>query len=542
MKKFSLVLIMALIALGVRAQEIAPGVYWIYFTDKDDIAYQIDQPGEFLSERAVNRRAMQGLGVDNLDLPVNPSYLQEIEALDVEIRHVSRWLNGIAMINMDEAAFQEVLMLSFTDTVPWIPDTDESFYPQKGGEARFAPPLDPPPAFDYGIAREQVGLVSTDGLHDMGYTGGGVWVGVLDAGFYNVDSLPSFISLIDQGRILGTRNYVDNSSIFRLNSSHGMSVLSIMAGEWNAFLVGTAPHASYLLCTTENSDQETRIEEIAWIEAAEYADSLGVDVINTSLGYSDFDGLNYDYTYRDMDGKGSYISRAASLTASRGMILCNSAGNSGDDPWFYITAPADANDILAVGAVDSTNTIANFSSRGPSYDARIKPDITSMGRGTGIQYRNGTVGRGNGTSYASPVVAGSVAALWQAFPELPARELIYKIRQSSHRNMNPDANYGFGTPNMLGAYHTITSIPEGLAAGRMEIWPNPARMRIMIRIPETASELHQVRLYDMNGRIAGSQQMELPGEMLLPESLSSGIYIIEVRTTSHIYRSRLLKQ
>jgi subtilisin family serine protease len=376
----------------------------------------------------------------------------------------------------------------------------------------------------------------------MGFTASGVWIGVLDAGFYNVDSMPSLITLIDEGRILETRNYVDTNSIYRLNSSHGMSVLSIMAGQWDGFLVGTAPHASYLLCTTENSDQETRIEEIAWIEAAEYADSLGVDVINTSLGYSDFDGLIYDYSYRDMDGRGSYISKAASHAASRGMILCNSAGNEGNDPWYYITAPADATDILAVGAVDSTNLIAPFSSRGPSYDARIKPDITAMGSRTGIQYRNGAVGRGNGTSYASPVMAGSVATLWQAFPELPAIELIQKIRQSSHRNLYPDANYGFGTPNMLYAYHTITRVPAGFAPGNMEIWPNPASQRIMIRIPEAESGLHLVRLYDMNGKVAGSMQMELPGEMDLSEAIISGIYIIEVRTTGNIYRSRLLKQ
>jgi serine protease AprX len=382
--------------------------------------------------------------------------------------------------------------------------------------------------------------VRTSGLHDMGYTGSGVWIGVLDAGFYNVDSLPSFIPLIDEGRILGTRNYVNESSIYRQSSSHGMSVLSIMAGEWDGNMIGTAPHASYLLCMTENSDQETRIEEIAWIEAAEYADSLGVDVINTSLGYSNFDGVNYDYTYADMDGLSTYISRAASLTASRGMILCNSAGNEGNDNWFYITAPADATDILCVGAVDSTNLLASFSSRGPSYDARIKPDITAMGRASGLQHRSGGLARGNGTSFASPVMTGSVAALWQAFPELPAIDLMRKIRQSAHRSMNPDASYGFGTPNMLYAYHTITRIPVHFSSGEMEVWPNPAGEHIMIKISESGEQL--VRIYDLNGRVIFSRQMQLPGEMALPETLNSGIYIIEIRTTGNIYRSRLLKQ
>jgi len=540
MRKLKLLVSLIAISLGVQCQEIAPGVYWIYFSDKDGTSYQIDQPAQFLSERSINRRAMQGLAVDHLDLPLSSAYLDDIKAMGVEIKHVSRWLNGIAMINMDYATFQEVLQLSFTDTVPWTPASDDLFFPQKNGLPRFDPPLESAPNFDYGVAREQVEQVSTSGLHDLGYTGSGVWIGVLDAGFYNVDSLPSFLPLIDEGRILETRNYIDETSIYRQNSSHGMSVLSIMAGEWDGSLVGTAPHSSYLLCMTENSDQETRTEEIAWIEAAEYADSLGVDVINTSLGYSDFDGVIYDYSYRDMDGKSTYISRAASLTASRGMILCNSAGNSGDDDWYYITAPADATDILAVGAVDSTNLLANFSSRGPSYDARIKPDITAMGRASGVQHYSGGLARGNGTSYASPVMAGSVASLWQAFPELSARDLIYKIRQSAHRARRPDSNYGYGTPNMLHAYHTITSIPVRFNEGKMEIWPNPAREHLMIKIPEAGEQ--QVRIYDLNGRLACSLQMYLPGEMELPSSLIGGIYIIEIQTSGAIYRSRLLKQ
>ncbi len=540
MRRLKLLVFMIAISLGVQCQEIAPGVYWIYFSDKDGTSYQIDQPAQFLSERSINRRAVQGLAVDRLDLPLSSAYLEEIKALGVEIKHVSRWLNGIAMINMDYATFQEVLQLSFTETVPWVPASDDLFFPQKTSQARFDPPLESAPNFDYGVAKEQVEQVSTSGLHDLGYTGSGVWIGVLDAGFYNVDSLPSFIPLIDEGRILETRNYIDETSIYRQSSSHGMSVLSIMAGEWDGSLVGTAPHASYLLCMTENSDQETRIEEIAWIEAAEYADSLGVDVINTSLGYSNFDGVIYDYSYRDMDGISTYISRAASLTASRGMILCNSAGNEGNDDWFYITAPADASDILTVGAVDSANLLASFSSRGPSYDARIKPDITAMGRACGLQHRSGGLARGNGTSFASPVMAGSVAALWQAFPELSATDLIYKIRQSAHRASRPDSNYGYGTPNMLHAYHTITRIPVRFNEGEMKIWPNPAGEHLMIKIPEEGEQ--QVRIYDLNGRLACSLQMQLPGEMELPSTLTSGIYIIEIQTRGAIYRSRLLKQ
>jgi serine protease AprX len=542
MKNFALIFFMVMITLGIQAQEIASGVYWVYFKDKAGNGYQVDQPSQFLSQRSVNRRAIQGLAVDQKDLPVNPSYMQEIRDMGMEIRHVSRWLNGIVMIQMDGTTFQQVLQLPFTDTVPWIATVDDLYYPQKSGEPRFDAPLESNPQFDYGVAREQVEMVNTDQLHALGYTGKGVWIAELDAGYFNVDSLPAFTDLIEEGRILGTRNYVNDIPIFRQSSTHGMYVLSIMAGHWNGNMVGTAPDASYLLCMTEDPDRETRMEELAWIEAAEFADSLGVDVINTSLGYSDLDGVEFDYTYRDMDGRTTYISRAASTTASRGMILCNSAGNEGSDDWFYITAPADATDILAVGAVDSTNWIASFSSRGPTYDSRIKPDITAMGKATGIQYKTGGLVRGDGTSFASPVMAGSVASLWQAFPEFPARELIQIIRQSGNRSKNPDSTYGFGTPDMLRSYYAITRVPTGIGQGKLEIWPNPAHERIMIRIPETEYGKLQVRLYDLSGKLTCSQLMELPGEMVLPGELSSGVYIIEIRTTGNIYRSRLIKQ
>jgi len=538
MKKL-LILILILVSTGVYAQEIAPGVYWVYFRDKDGSAYSIDLPEEFLSERSVQRRALQGLAVDHTDRPVNETYVHEIKAMGVEIRHVSRWLNGVVMTDLDSAGFLEVLEKDFTDTIPWEALTDDVYFPPKNGSPRFDPPLESAPGFDYGIAWDQVIQISVDKLHELGFTGGGVWIGVLDAGFYNVDSLPSFIKLLDEGRILETRNYVNDSSIYREMNSHGMSVLSIMGGEWEENMVGTAPHASYLLCMTEDPEQETRIEEIAWIEAAEYADSLGVDVLNTSLGYSDFDGENYDYNYRDMDGRSTFISRAASLTASRGIFLCTSAGNQGNDDWYYITAPGDATNMLTVGAVSSNNLLANFSSRGPSFDARIKPDVTAMGQGSGIQHRGGGLTRSNGTSFSSPLMAGSVAALWQAFPELPVRELIHMIRQSGHQSMNPDSNYGFGTPNMMHAYHSITSIPESLDRSGMELWPNPAQDHIMIRIPDPGDQ--EIRIYDLNGRIVHSLQLHLPGKMELPHTLRSGIYIIEIRSTGSIYRSRLVK-
>jgi len=522
------------------AQEIADSVFWVYFTDKDGNGYQIDQPENFLSERSIDRRAWQDLGIDHRDLPVNGAYVQELRDMGVQVKHISKWLNGIVMIDADETLFQQVLQKTFTDTLPWFPETDDLWLPPHPGGTRFEPPLDDPPGFQYGVAMEQVSMLRMDLVHDLGYTGKGVWIGVLDAGFKNVDSLPSFEAMIAEGRLLGTRNFVNEKSVFRSSSAHGMNVLSTMGGEWDGYMVGTAPHASYLLCMTENTAQETRIEEIAWIEAAEYADSLGIDVINTSLGYSDMDGEKYDYSYRDMDGRTTFISRAASLAASRGIIAVNSAGNEGNKPWYYITAPADATDIFTVGAVDSTNEIGAFSSRGPSFDARVKPDVTAMGVASGVQYQNGGLARGSGTSFSSPILAGSVASLWQAYPELTVKEMIHMVRQAGDCAKNPDSTCGFGLPDFLLAYFSITDIPIRTVPGHLEIYPNPARDMIMIKVPGQSTGLQTLRFYDFSGRMVHVMQLDLPSHMNLPGELSNGIYILEINTGYGVFRSRLI--
>ncbi len=524
------------------AQQIADSVYWVYFTDKTGNGYDISEPEKFLSERSIDRRAWQGLNIDRTDEPVTSAYVSELRDMGAGIRHISRWLNGVVMVNTTDSLYREVLEKPFTDTVPWEPSKEEIFDLPVPSGSRFELPLSSSPSYSYGVASEQVHMLDMDILHEKGYTGKGVWIAVLDAGFRNVDSLPSFETMIAGGRILGTRNFVNDDSLFRQQSDHGMKVLSIIGAEWNGNMVGTAPHASYQLCMTEDPVPETKLEEIAWIEAAEYVDSLGCDVINTSLGYSDFDSTEFDYTYDDMDGKTTFISRAASMTASKGMILCNSAGNEGNKPWHYLTAPSDAFDILAVGAVDSTNTIAAFSSRGPSSDGRIKPDVAAMGYLTGIQGSSGDPTRGYGTSYSSPLITGSVACLWQAFPGIPAKQLIRLVRESSDRIEDPGPEYGYGIPNFALAYWSENSVPAIYDPGELEIFPNPARYRILVRIPESYSGLCPLRFLDMRGRIICSMEVSVPGEVTLPASLGEGMFILELKTEQGIYRTRLIKE
>ena len=529
-----------LLSFSVSAQQISDDVYWVYFTDKSGNGYEISRPLDFLSERSVNRRAWQGLGIDLTDEPVTQAYVDELKSLGAEIRHVSKWLNGVAIIHATGELYGQILEKSFVDTIPWEPETDEIYFPPGPEGERFEPPVDPDPGYDYGVAREQILLTETDALHKKGFTGRGVWIGILDAGFGNVDSLPSFESMISQGRLLGTRNFVNDSSVFRVKENHGMYVLSIIGAEWDGNMIGTAPQASFFLTMTEDVHRETRIEEIAWVEAAEYMDSLGCDVFNTSLGYSDFDGTRFDYTYSDMNGRTTFISRAASMTASKGIICCVSAGNEGNNAWHYITAPSDAFDILGVGAVDSTSLITSFSSRGPSSDGRIKPDISAMGRATGVQSIYGGVARGNGTSFSSPLVAGSVASLWQVYPELPAAELMQLVRQSGNRIHHPDDLYGYGIPSFSLAYLMIREIKDQSAPGHMLVYPNPARDHIKILLPGEAPGEYLLHFYDMNGRMVCSGQASLPGQVTLPALLSGGIYVLEVSTSGHLFRNLVI--
>lgn len=518
-------------------------MYWVSFIDKDGNGYEVSRPEEFLSERSVSRRAWQGLAVDETDLPVTGAYVEEIRSMGLEIAHVSRWLNGLLLVNASREDFEAVLELPFTDTLPWsAADDGEKYYPPLpgGGGSRFGAALPDGADFDYGVAREQVTQVHTDYLHRRGFTGQGVWIGVLDAGFRNVDSLPSFTAMREEERLLDTRNFVSDSSLYRLINSHGMYVLSIMGGLWEGNMVGTAPHASYILCSTEDVHSETRIEEVNWIAGAEYLDSLGADVFNTSLGYSDFDGTAYDHSYADMDGQSTLISRASSMLADKGIISCTSAGNEGNKPWYRITAPSDAHRILCVGAADSLGTIASFSSRGPSFDGRVKPEITAMGRATGIQYVNGNLARGSGTSFSSPVAAGSVACLWQAWPTIPAAELITIIRNTGDRFQNPDATYGYGIPSFAWAFNIISSAPPVPEALSFSFYPNPAGSWIHINLSGEAPGLYNITILDQGGRVVHRDRTGLPGRYELPAGLAPGFHILEISSGERMYRNKLI--
>ncbi|MEL6133168.1 MAG: S8 family serine peptidase, partial [Bacteroidota bacterium] len=292
---------------------------------------------------------------------------------------------------------------------------------------------------------------------EKGMTGKGVRVAVFDAGFPGTDTIEVFQKMREEDRLIATYDFVDNDPFVFHKSSHGTQVLSTIAAYLPGKMIGTAPDASFVLCRTENSGSERHVEEYNFLKAVEFADSVGVDIIHASLGYTAFDPGEGDYTYEDMDGNTAITTKAVDMAAARGILVTISAGNEGSSKWHYIAAPCDADTVLCVGSVDKYTKHSRFSSYGPTYDGRIKPDVVALGTRTTLASPSGTLTAGNGTSYAGPLMAGFVACLKQAHPERSHTEIIQAVRLSGDQAWNPDSAYGYGVPNALVADEYLSS-------------------------------------------------------------------------------------
>ncbi len=427
--------------------------YWIEFTDKTDNGFSSDNPLEFLSPRALQRRERYKIPVIENDLPVTGKYYDSIASLNVNILYTSRWFNAVVAETTDSLLIEKLSSVDFVKRV----------------ELLYKGLLNPPPSckssiqeFDdysdlnYGKAQHQIEIHQGHHLHRKGYQGQDKVIAILDAGFYGADSLQVFDSLWINEQILGYKDFVDPAGNIFAESAHGMKVLSILGGNLPGELIGTAPKAKYWLIRSEDTQSEYRIEEANWIAAAEFADSVGADVINSSLGYSTFTDSLQNYFYKDMDGETTLVTRGADMAASKGMLVVVSAGNSGSNDWTYITAPADGKRVITVGAVDSIGQYAPFSSKGPTFDGRIKPNVVAIGMGTYLQNQDSTIGTGSGTSFAAPIITGLVTCLWQMFPQQTNDEIIQAIESSAHRYPYPDYLVGYGIPNFGVAVDLIT--------------------------------------------------------------------------------------
>ena len=437
---------------------------WRYtLKDKQGSPHSLEHPGRWLSHKAVERRKRQGIALDSTDLPVSAKYLRQIEnslsqrqqgerrsKAEWVIVGTSRWNNTALVRSNDTTLLRHLATLDCitqSQCVWTSPDSIDRYVKHTYHET--FNPWDSIKGVTYGNGKDQLEMLQGQRLHNIGLRGKGMTIAVLDGGFQNVNVIPAFM----RGNIIGTKDFVyPNSPFFYQETDHGTKVLSAMAANVPNVLIGTAPEARYWLLRCEDQQTEQPVEEDYWAMAAEFADSAGVDIINSSLGYNDYDSIPDYYHQRDLDGQTALISRTASMLAKKGIILVNSAGNSGMGPWKKISFPADANDILTVGAVNMEKKNAPFSGVGPTQDGRVKPDVMALGSPASLISGRGSIIRDMGTSFSTPLVAGLVACLWQALPEKTALEIIELVRQTGSNAKDPDNIFGYGIPNFWRAY------------------------------------------------------------------------------------------
>ncbi len=454
MKKLLVLMTLIFTVAGMKAVAQDSAKYRISLKDKVGTGYSLSRPQEFLSEKALARRTRQGIRVDSTDLPVSRSYIQAIEKEGGRVLIVGKWENFVTVMADGANAAERFARLPFVAKVEkvWSSETSK---PTTTSDRRMdvANEVKQHPDSIYGSGTEQIQISNADKLHEAGFKGAGMTIAIIDGGFHNYDK----IDIMKNVKVLGTKDFVDPGSDIFAASSHGLSVLSCIGTNTPYQMIGTAPEAEFWLIRSEDESSETPSEEDNWCAAVEYADSVGVDVMNTSLGYNEFDDKTMNYQLRDLDGKKSLMSRQASRLASKGMILVCSAGNSGSNSWKKTTAPGDATDVLTVGAIGKDGYLAAFSSIGTTSDGRIKPDVVAVGLMSDVIRPNGNQGRANGTSFASPIMCGMVTCLWQACPNLTAKQVIELVKSAGDRAEFPDNIYGYGIPDMWKAYQAYLS-------------------------------------------------------------------------------------
>ncbi|GAB3014156.1 S8 family serine peptidase [Spirosoma pulveris] len=444
--------------------------FLVLLRDKANSPYSLSRPEQFLSQRSILRRQKQNISILERDLPVNPAYVSQIQQAGAKIWFTSRWLNAV-LVEATDATIAAVQRLPIVKGLEFgrslanaRPSADKQTSTAKT-VGSFSATADTP--LDYGNSQAQITQLGADKMHQQGYHGEGMLIGVLDAGFLNGNKVGFLKPLFDENRILATYDFVKKETSVYEDDSHGLSCLSAIAATADKQLYGTAYKASFVLIRTEDAATEKQIEEANWVLGAEYADSVGVDVISSSLGYTQFDEATTSYTYQNLDGKTALSTRGAQIATETGMVVVVAAGNEGSSAWRYLSAPSDAASVLAIGAVTQTGLRASFSSFGPSADGRVKPDLAARGQGTIVGSPGGQIVSGNGTSFATPLVAGLAAGFWQAHPQLTATQVVDALRRSGNQFGSPDDQLGYGIPN----FERASVLAESY--GQLLVFPNP---------------------------------------------------------------------
>ena len=548
-KKYVLVVLAAFFSLNLSAQFTK---YIVKFKDKNGTPFSIDDPSKFLSQRAIERRIKQNISINETDLPIVPAYIDSVRLSgNVIVLDQSKWLNQVCIETADSTALQKIDDFSFVLKKQTVKRLAKRLVARNDSIARdefneeinttfsLLSPRVAGNNYSYGYSYNQIHIHDGEYLHNKGFHGEGMLIAILDAGFYHYKTLPAFDSVIFKNRVVETHDFVGNEESVNEDDAHGMMCFSIIAANLPGQLIGSCPNANFLLYRSEDVSSESPVEEQYWIAAAERADSAGTDVITTSLGYNLFDNPVFDYSYKDMNGHTTMIAKAATLAAKKGIIVLAAAGNEGENNWHFISTPGDADSILTVGAVDAAGIPAGFSSFGPSSDARVKPDAASVGLGTAISSTTGTIVSGNGTSFATPNLAGLVACLWQAFPDFTNMQIIKAVQKSSNIYDHPDNRIGYGIPDFKKAYDDLNqqrilkNATTILGNKSIKIYPNPFKNDFTVLIKPERTSIGIFELYDAAGKFYFSKQMSLQQGVIQllnfdkMQALQKGMYILK---------------
>ncbi|MCX7987288.1 MAG: S8 family serine peptidase [Bacteroidales bacterium] len=498
-------------------------MFRIYLVDKQS-GISIAKGNAFLSDRAIVRRSRYQIPIDEKDLPVSKAYLDSIVGIGLKIICTSRWMNTVLVSGMDSAKYERLKQFGFVRQIRQVADTlHKTMAKSRKFNIEYHSSYTSVPTW------RQIELNNGYFLHEKGYRGKGVWIGIIDAGFKQAYDCLSLQTIYSEGRIIATRDFVRPDSGIYTGSYHGTAVLSVMAAWGTDSLLGTAPAATYLLLKSEDVYAEYPAEEDFWVAAAEYADSIGVDIINTSLGYTTFDNSDYNYSYSDMNGATTFISQAASIAASKGMLIVVSAGNEGDDKWHYISAPADAKGIIAVGAIDENGMRALFSSAGPSSDGRIKPEVMAMGKGVRAEYAPAYFRPVSGTSFSAPVITGLAACLWEAFRDKSSATIREAIIRSSSLYSIPDTLMGYGIPDFFVAYNWLMQYKSN--SNNFALYPNPCREKLSVEWYNPDKAKVSITCINILGQVFFRKISNEPHCQELDQEISflpSGTYILQL--------------
>ena len=537
MRKLIVIALLLLSCFGYSQEDA-----WVYFNDKPDAATQLNTPINFLTQRALDRRVNQGIALNENDVPIHQPYIDEISlSTGITIMAKSKWLNCLH-IRGSIADINDLTLLSFVNHVHFADASLNSKRPTPRTIISVNKQMDVQTNFNYGNSNNQIQMLNGHLLHQANYTGSGKIIAVLDSGFSAVNTIIPFNRMFDNGLYLGGYNYVgQNTDVFSTHN-HGTMTLSCMVGFVDGQLVGTAPDAQYYLFITEDVSEENPVEESYWVEAAEEADRLGSDIISTSLGYYQFDNPNYGHTYDEFTGDEAFASKGANIAFSKGMIVVASAGNSAGtlEPYNHIGVPAEATNVLAIGAVQSDESYAAFSSIGPSFDGRVKPDVMAQGQASVVANINGAIQTASGTSFSCPIMAGMIASFWQAIPWASNQQIIDFVKQSADKYTNPTDQFGYGIPDFQQALTMAQLSVNNASSARFLVYPNPAHDNLFVSFPNGLQEA-KVTLYTALGQNVFEKVITNSETSISLDNLNFGIYFYKIESKAFVQSGKIIK-